>query len=375
MPPDAQKRPTVPPMDAGFSIRDVHLRSRVIPAPMCEITDRPFRSLLRAYGADLVVTQMLSVEGLVRGHQKTLHMLDIEGEPPPVCVQLVGYNPESFARAAQIVEERGAVMVDINMGCPSYKVTGNACGSALMKDPDLAERIVRTVSAAIRVPLTVKMRAGWDARDTSGIELARRCEAAGACAVALHARTREQAYKGKADWTFIARMKDALSVPVIGNGDVTSPAEAVRMMRETNCDAVMIGRGVIGNPWLLGACDEAVRAWCEGRIRDESEVPGDEIVVLEDSTTSVPIRVPYYMNRVTVDERLDLVLMHTRLMVEAKGERRGVLEMRKHSQQYIKGIRGCKVLRERLMKIEDLPGVEALMESYRESLKSGKPTM
>jgi tRNA-dihydrouridine synthase B len=279
----------------------------------------------------------------------------------------------SLARAARILQDRGATIVDINMGCPARKITGNDCGSALMKNPDLVVEIVRAVKAAITVPLTVKMRAGWDGRDISAVVLAKRCEAEGAQAVTLHARTREQGYKGNADWTLITRMKEALKVPVIGNGDIVSPADAVRMFRETGCDAVMIGRGLIGNPWLLKACDEAVHGLFEGRIRDESEVPGDDLVVQEEEGVRVPVRVPYYMRGVTVEDRLNLVLHHTRLMVAAKGERRGVLEMRKHSLQYIRGIHGCKTLRERLQTVDTIEGVEAMLADYRARLATRVP--
>lgn len=321
-------------------------------------------------GADLVTTQMISSEGLIRNDKGTWSLLDITPDEAPVSVQLLGSNPESMARAAAILEQKGATIVDLNMGCPARKVTGNECGSALMKQPDLVRQIVRAVRKAISVPLTVKMRAGWNDREMSAMELARICEAEGAQAVALHARTREQGYRGEADWSQIARMKQAVSVPVIGNGDVTSPADAVRMVRETGCDAIMIGRGLIGNPWLLRACDTAMKDYWSGRIKDETGVPGEDLVLLDDGANHVPIKVPYYMKDVSLDQRLDLVRTHTLLMVEAKGERRGVLEMRKHSQQYIKGIRGCKILRERLMKVETFEDIEKLLAEYRAFLSN-----
>lgn len=358
------KQPPAGPLRIGT----LEVRSRVLPAPMCNISDRPFRGLARAMGAHLVYTQMISAEGLVRNDEGTWRILDIDGEEPPVTVQLLGSNPESLARAACILEEQGAAIVDLNMGCPARKVTGSDCGSALMRRPDLVARIVRTVRSAISVPFTVKMRAGWDDRDICAVELGRICEAEGADAVTLHARTRQQGYSGHADWRLIGQMKAALRIPVIGNGDVTSPAEAIRMFRETGCDAVMIGRGLIGNPWLLRACERAVNDFMSGKIADESAVPGDEMVAVEEEGIAKPVRVPYYMKEVSVEERLALVLEHTRLMVAAKGERRGVLEMRKHSQHYIRGLRGCKRLRERLMEVESLAGVEALLQEYRSYL-------
>lgn len=335
---------------------------------MCNVSDRPFRALTRAAGAHLVTTQMISAEGLIRGDEGTNRLLDLTPDDPPVSVQLLGSDPERLAEAAQILEQRGATIVDLNMGCPARKITGNDCGSALMKQPDLVARIVRTIKPRLRVPFTVKLRAGWDGKDVSGIELARRCRDEGADAVALHARTRQQGYSGEADWTLIARLKEVLDVPVIGNGDITSPDDAVRMLRETGCDAIMIGRGLIGNPWLLRACDNAIADYLAGRITHESQVPGDEMVLLEDGENHVPLKVPYYMKNVGLDERLSLMLTHTRLMVEVKGERRGVLEMRKHSQHYLKGLRGSKLMRERLMKIENLADIERLVDEYRSYL-------
>lgn len=358
--------------EPGFRIGNVDLKCRVIPAPMCNISDRAYRGLTRAMGADLVTTQMVSAEGLIRDDANTWRLLDVSEAEKPVSVQLLGRNPQSLARAAQMAEQAGATIVDLNMGCPARHVTGNDCGSALMRDAALVAEIVRSISRAISVPFTVKMRAGWDGKDLSSIELARICEAEGAQAVALHARTREQGYKGKADWSLIARMKESIAIPVIGNGDVMSPADAVRMFRETGCDAVMLGRGIIGNPWLLRACQEAANRLFTGEVTHEDQVPGDELVLVEDQGEYVPIKVPYYMKDVGIDERLDLILHHTKLTIEIKGENRAVKEMRKHSQQYIKGIPGCKTLREKLMKVDTFDQISALLDEYREYLAERK---
>lgn len=368
-----ESAPARQPLPETWHIGSVELRSRVLPAPMCNISDRAFRGLMRAAHADLVTTQMISAEGLIRNDKGTWALFDLVPEDPPVSVQLLGSRPDRLAEGARILEAHGATIIDLNLGCPARKITGNDCGSALMRSPDQVVEIVRAIRAAIRVPLTVKMRAGWDGRDISAVDLARRCEAEGADAVTLHARTREQGYSGRADWTLITKIKQALGVPVIGNGDITSPADAVRMVRETGCDAVMIGRGLIGNPWLLKACDGAIRDYCAGRIADETYVPGDEMVLLDDGETHVPIRVPYYMKDVSIDERLELVLTHTRLMIEMKGERRGVLEMRKHSQHYVKGLRGCKLLRQRLMQIESYADLENLIREYASFLHQPAP--
>ncbi len=332
---------------------------------MCNISDRAYRGLTRTMGADLVTTQMVSAEGLIRDDANTWRLLDLDRSEQPVTVQLLGSNPTSLARAAQMVEAAGATIVDLNMGCPARNVTGNDCGSALMRDTKLVAEIVRAVSRAVSIPFTVKMRAGWNGKEISAIDLGKLCQDEGAQAVALHARTREQGYKGKADWTLITAMKEALAIPVIGNGDVMSPADAVRMFRETGCDAVMLGRGIIGNPWLLRACQAAVNDLFTGRVGHESEVPGDELVLVEDNGEHVPIKVPYYMKEVGIDERLDLILTHTKLTIDIKGENRAVKEMRKHSQQYIKGIPGCKTLRTKLMTVETYSEIEDLLNQYR----------
>jgi tRNA-dihydrouridine synthase B len=351
------------------------VQNRVLPAPMCNISDRAYRGLCRRFGSHVVTTQMISSEGLVRQDARTHEMLDIGGEEPPVSVQMLGSDPNTLAEAARIIQDRGAALIDLNMGCPARKVTGNDCGSALMKNPHRVAEIVRKVSRAVTVPFTVKMRAGYDDGEFLAPEMARICEAEGAQAVALHARTRQQGYKGRADWNLIAEMKASVRIPVIGNGDVTSPRAAVAMMRQTGCDAVMVGRGIIGNPWLLRAAERAVQDFLAGRITHEDQVPGEEIVMVEDedaNTRARPIPMPYYMKDVPVSERLDLILHHTRLMVESKGHRRGVLEMRKHSQQYVKGIPGCVRLRERLMKIETVDDIETLIAEYRGYLASWK---
>ena len=354
-----------------FLVGRVGLRSRVIPAPMCNISDHAFRALTRRMGADLVTTQMVSAEGLIRGNTATERLLDLQPDDPPVSVQLVGANPASLARAAAVIEEQGATIVDLNMGCPARNVTGNDCGSALMKDPSLVAEIVRAMRRAVTVPFTVKMRAGWNTTGANALELAGICEGEGVDAIALHARTREQGYRGEADWSLIGKLKEAVRIPVIGNGDITSPADAICMMRETACDAVMIGRGIVGNPWLVRACEGAVRDYMEGRIRHESEVPGDEMVMQDEGEGMAPIRVPYYMKDVGIDERLELVLEHTRLTIECKGEKRGVMEMRKHSRMYVKGIRGCKHLRDRMMKVETYDGLEELLAAFRARLADG----
>lgn len=353
---------------AAWRIGTLNVRTRVLPAPMCNITDRSFREILRRMGAHLVYTQMISAEGLLRQDKGTWALLDIDGEAPPVAVQLLGGEPDRLAEAARILEQRGAALVDVNMGCPARKVTGNHCGSALMKDPTRVAAIVRALRHAVSIPVTVKMRAGWDDGEFLAANLARICEEEGADAVALHARTRQQGYRGPADWNLIAAVKQAVTIPVIGNGDITSPAHAVRMIRQTGCDAIMIGRGLIGNPWLMRACERAMADFASGKIRHEDEVPDDQMVELEDADGRTCVRVPSYLIDVSLEERFELVLQHTRMMVAAKGERRGILEMRKHSVQYLRGLHGARTFRERLMHIETLDQLETALAEYAEWL-------
>ena len=351
-------------------IRHLEIHKRVLPAPMCNITDRPFREILRRLGAHLVYTQMISAEGLIRGDKGTWSLLDIEGEAPPVGVQLLGSIPERLAEAAKILEGKGAALVDVNMGCPARKVTSNDCGSALMRNPGLVARIVRALRDAVSIPVTVKMRAGWEDGCIVAPELARICESEGADAIAIHARSRQQAYKGPANWDIIAAVKASVRIPVIGNGDVTSPSDAIRMIRQTGCDAVMIGRGLIGNPWLLEACEKAMRDYYEGRIHDESEVPDDSLVECEEDGLRRVVKVPLYLLNVRLEDRITLVLEHTRMMVGAKGERRGILEMRKHTVQYLRGLHGARAFRERLMHIETLAELESALNEYAAWLAS-----
>jgi len=296
-------------------IGSVQLDNPVISAPMAGITDRAYRILAKEAGCGLVCTEMVSDQALLYGNPKTNHLLDSSGETGPISMQIFGSNIGYMADAAEIVENRGADLIDINMGCPTPKIVKNGEGSALMREPEKAAEIVRAVVGRVQVPVTVKMRKGWDERSINAVELARLVVDAGAAAVTVHGRTRSQFYTGKADWGIIAAVKKAVNVPVIGNGDIWNPQDALSMMEQTGCDGVMIGRAALGNPWILTRIVHFLKT---GDL-----MPGP-----------------------ATEERVATALRHLDLLVEIKGETVAVWEMRKHAAWYMKGLRGASRLRE-----------------------------
>jgi len=312
--------------------------SPVVPAPMSGYTDRAWREIARAMGCELVVVPLISAEGLVRAQPKTLELLDIEGEQPPVSVQLFGNRPESLAEAAKRIEQIGVQAVDINLGCPARKVVRHNAGAAALKRPDIVAQLVGAVRRAVSITLTVKMRAGWDKSENTTAELARVIEAQGADAIALHARTGCQQFKGAADWNSIAEAKAAVHIPVIGNGDVRSGEDAWRMHCQTGCDGVMIGRAAVGNPWLW----RDALAWLAAKGQPPQ-----------------PLVPP------TVHERLDMLAHHACLIARHRGEPRGIVEFRKHAIQYIKGMRQGKSLKEALVTCTTAADIEQAVEAYR----------
>lgn len=227
-------------------------------APMAGVTDAPFRAAVRQYGVALVYSEMVASAELLRDRRSAALRLKLDHEDGPIAIQLAGRDPAALAEAARIAEAEGAILIDINMGCPAKKVVGGLCGSALMREPDLARALVRAVVETVKIPVTVKMRLGWDDADRNAPELARQLEQEGVQAVSVHGRTRAQFYEGDADWRFIAQVKDAVSIPVFANGDVRATHDAVRILKESGADGILVGRGAFGKPWIIRQMQAAV---------------------------------------------------------------------------------------------------------------------
>lgn len=291
----------------------------VFAAPMAGVTDKAFREIIRSLGGQYVVTEMISDKALLYRNSKTLKMLNLSGEEEPRMVQLFGSEPDLMARAAQMAVEKGATVIDINMGCPTPKIVKNGEGSALLRDIPLAVQIASRVVKSVNVPVTVKTRLGWSVAEITAPELAERLEAVGVRMITVHARTREQFYSGKADWDWIHKIKQKVSIPVIGNGDIFTPRDALEMIERTGCDGVMIGRGILGNPWLIPRTEHYLRT---------GELPPEPDNL----------------------ERYRVLLKHFELLLKYKGERIGVNEIRKHAVWYIKGIRNAASYRDEIMK-------------------------
>lgn len=302
-----------------FKIGNVEIKNRIVLAPMAGISNSAFRRIAKEMGVGLVVAEMVSDKAIFYGSKKTIDMLYMKEEERPISQQIFGSDKDSFVYAAKyILETMKPDIIDINMGCPVPKVATRAqAGSALLKNPDKVYKIVKAVVDAVNVPVTVKIRSGWDEKSINAVEIAKVIEKAGASAITVHPRTRSQGYSGKADWNIIKQVKDAVNIPVIGNGDIKSCYDAKRMLDETNCDAVMIGRGLLGNPWLIRDCIDYLN---NKKIKE-----------------------------VSILDRLNMVLKHFNYLLEFKEEKIAVLEMRTQVCYYLKGI--SKEYKQKFMQI------------------------
>lgn len=323
--------------ETPLKIKKLTTQNNVFLAPMAGVTDLSFRILCKEQNCGMVYTEMVSAKGLLYDNEKTGVLLNIDEREHPVVAQLFGSDPEIMAEMAKKVEQLPVDMIDINMGCPALKITRNGEGSALMKNPEQIGDIVYAVSRAIEKPLTIKIRKGFNDTTVNAVEVARIAEQAGVDGIAIHGRTREQFYSGKADWDIIKQVKDAVSIPVIGNGDILEPQDAKKMIDQTGCDGVMIGRGSQGNPWIFS--------------RTTHYLETGELLPLP-----------------TIEERITTAIRHGKMTLDHKGEYIGMRQMRTHLAWYIKGLPRAAEMRVVVNKIETFEELQKVLWEYAQSI-------
>lgn len=317
----------------AFQIGNVTMENPLVLGPMAGVTDLPFRLLCKEMGCGLLYTEMVSAKALYYKNKNTLPLLETDPKEQPLAVQLFGSEPELMAEMAKTLEDKGYQFIDINMGCPVPKIVNNHEGSALMKEPLLVGKIIETMAKAVNLPVTVKFRKGFTEETANAVEIAKIAQESGAAAVAVHGRTREQFYSGEADWDIIRQVKEAVSIPVIGNGDVTDVDSYLKMKEVTGCDAVMIGRAAKGNPWVFQQIATYINT-------------GERIA------------------RPELPEVVEMMLRHARMMVDFKGEYTGIREMRKHLAWYTQGYPGSSKLRGKVSEVENYSDIEQLLARY-----------
>ena len=322
-----------------WKIGNVEINNRIVLAPMAGISNTSYRKIIKEMGAGLIYAEMVSDKAIMYSNEKTFDLLKMDDVERPISQQIFGSDKESFVTAAKIIEEKMKPdIIDINMGCPVPKVAVRAqAGSALLKDPEKIFEIVSAVVNAVSMPVTVKIRSGWDEKHINAVEVAKVCEKAGAKAIAIHARTRAQGYSGKADWNIIKQVKESVSIPVIGNGDVTSPELAKEMIDYTGCDAVMIGRGVLGNPWLIKECVE----------------------FLENGIKIQPV---------SFIEKVEMMKRHYKLLLEDKCEKAALLEIRSFIIWYLKGMPKSKEIKNQICQSKTSEEMFSIIEDYKKYL-------
>ena len=321
-----------------LSLGNVTLANNLILAPMAGVCDLPFRMLCKEQGAGLVCMEMVSAKALQYNNKNTKALLEVNEKERPVSLQLFGSDPVCISEQAKRIEDRNFDILDINMGCPVPKVVNNGEGSALMKNPKLAGEIIEATAKAIKKPVTVKIRKGFDDAHVNAVEIAHIAQESGAAAVAVHGRTREQFYSGKADWDIIAQVKEAVSIPVIGNGDLLDAKDVIEMEKQTHCDGFMIGRGAQGNPWIF---HQILHYFETGEL----------------------------IGKPPIEEMVETMLRHARLQVEFKGEYLGIREMRKHAAWYTAGYKNSSKLRGRINAVETYEQLEALFQEVLDICK------
>ena len=324
-----------------WKIKNVEINGKIVVAPMAGISNMTFRRICKSMGASLVVAEMVSDKAITYGNEKTFELLRMNDDERPISQQIFGSDVKSFVEAAKIVEEKMKPdIIDINMGCPVPKVAvKNQAGSALLKNPEKVGEIIKAVVGAVNVPVTVKIRSGWDQSSINAVEIAKIAEANGASAITVHARTRAQGYAGKADWNIIKEVVNAVDIPVVGNGDVISCYDAKKMLDETGCSAVMIGRGLLGNPWLIKECVEYLE---NGKL---------------------PEVIDY-------NEKIDMMEYHLNKLCEDKTEKQAVLEIRNHLLNYLKGLPENKEVKNQVCRCKSRLEIINVLENYRNELKN-----